>query len=312
MKIYTAIFFYDIKKLTVKFPFRVIRNSFFFLFYAFLPIFAQVLSITGEESASSVSTISAVSDPLPQELRLKPIKTYPHDKTSFCQGLVFDTAPDGTRFFYESAGKYGHSAIKKAALADGKTLKKTGLKRRYFGEGAALFGGRIYQITWQEETCFVYDSETLRQLEQFRYEGEGWGLTENGSELVMSDGSDRIVFRNPKDFSPIREIRVFWTNRTTGEKEPIPLLNELEWIEGEIWANIYETTKIVRINPDTGEAIQILNFSRYIPKECAGDPERVLNGIAWDRTTRHIFITGKEWPVLYELAIENDPAGKVP
>ena len=128
----------------------------------------------------------------------------------------------------------------------------------------------------------------------------------------MSDGSNRITFRDPADFRPVREIRVFWTNPKTGRRAPIPRLNELEWSDGEIWANIFETAMIARIDPDSGEVIQLLDFSRYIPEECKGDPERVLNGIAWDRTGRRLFITGKEWPVLYELAIENDPRKETP
>ncbi|MBO7726167.1 MAG: glutaminyl-peptide cyclotransferase [Thermoguttaceae bacterium] len=248
------------------------------------------------------------SRPLPDRVILTPVKTYPHDADSFCQGLFCGEGADAP-FFYESAGLYGRSAIKRVSL-EGKTLEKKKLSQQFFGEGAAALDGKIFQITWREETCFVYDAKTLRPLERFSYKGEGWGLTENGAELIMSDGSDRITFRSPADFSPIREIRVFQTSPKTGRRAPIPRLNELEWIDGEIWANIFETTLIARIDPNSGEVIQLLDFSRYVPEECKGSPEKVLNGIAWDRAGRRLFITGKEWPVLYELAIDNDPLKK--
>lgn len=245
---------------------------------------------------------------LPDRVILAPVATYPHDPDSFCQGL-FCGGEGGALFFYESAGRYGRSAMKRVSL-DGKTLEKKKLPRNYFGEGAAALGGKIFQITWREETCFVYDARSLRLLERFVYKGEGWGLTENDSELVMSDGSDRITFRRPADFAPTREIRVFRTNPKTGRRDPIGRLNELEWIDGEIWANLFETTLIARIDPNSGEVIQLLDFARYVPEECKGAPEKVLNGIAWDRVGRRLFVTGKEWPVLYELAIENDPLKK--
>ena len=247
---------------------------------------------------------------LPQQLHLVPVKSYPHDRDSFCQGLLC-VSENGTPFFYESAGLYGRSAIKKTALT-GETLRRENLPRRYFGEGAALLDGKIYQITWRENTCFVYDAETFRLLKKMTYKGEGWGLTDNGAELVMSDGSDTITFRDPGTFKPVRQLRVFWTNPKTNEQVPLPRLNELEWIDGEIWANIFETTKIARIDPDSGRVIQLLDFARYVPDECQNDPQRVLNGIAWDSDARRLFITGKEWPVLYELVIENDPLKKTP
>ena len=261
--------------------------------------------------AFAPSAEPAEDPPLPAQVILTPVRTLRHDAGSFCQGLFCGGDADGALFFYESAGRYGRSAIKRVSL-DGKTLEKKKLPRNYFGEGAAALSGKIYQITWREETCFVYDAGSLRLLERLSYKGEGWGLTENGAELVMSDGSNRITFRDPADFRPVREIRVFWTNPKTGRRAPIPRLNELEWIDGEIWANIFETAMIARIDPDSGEVIQLLDFSRYIPEECKEDPERVLNGIAWDRTGRRLFITGKEWPVLYELAIENDPRKETP
>lgn len=259
---------------------------------------------------TSMAGTALAGEPLPKEIRLKPVRTLPHDSGSFCQGLVFETSTDGTPFFYESTGLYGRSAIKKVSLADGKTFARENLSSSFFGEGAAVLGSRLYQITWREKICFVYDKSTLRLLEKIPYEGEGWGLTSDGTCLVMSDGSDRVVFRDPNGLKPIREIRVFWKNRKTGKQTPIPRLNELEWIEGEIWANIYETTKIARINPETGEAVQILDFARYVPKGYQRDPERVLNGIAWDGSARRLYITGKEWPVLYELEIASDPGKK--
>lgn len=242
-----------------------------------------------------------------QKLTLTLVKTYPHDPHSFCQGLIFAVTPDGTPFFYESSGLYGHSAIKKVSL-DGKTLRSKDLTHRYFGEGATLFGDKIYQITWRENTCFVYDAATFRQVGKFAYAGEGWGLTDNGSELIMSDGSHRLTFRSPNNFKPTRQIEVFWFNPKTKERSLLSGLNELEWIDGKIWANIFGTTKIARIDPETGEVIQFFDFAHYVPDNCRKDPERVLNGIAWDKRSGHLFITGKKWPVLYEFAVENKPA----
>lgn len=256
---------------------------------------------------------SADRIPLPKRLRLKPLRTLPHDDQSFCQGLFYEfDAADGKGVLYESSGHYGRSEIRRVDLETGRTLARTPLKKEFFGEGAAAVGDRIYQLTWREGVCFVYDKDSLRPVDQFRYKGEGWGLAFDGTDLIVSDGSDSLTFFDPVRRKTGRRLRVFWRNPKNGKKEKIAKLNELEFIEGEIWANVYQTTFIVRIDPKSGEVIEFLNFARYVPKDYAGSADFVLNGIAWDREGRKLYLTGKNWPILYELGIENDPVSPRP
>lgn len=224
----------------------------------------------------------------------KVVATFPHDTSSFTQGLVF---ADGE--LYESTGLNGESTLRRVDLATGKTLQRIDIPKQYFAEGLALVGDELLQLTWQHRLGFVYDRRTFKQKRTFTYNTEGWGLAYDGqSRLVMSDGSDTLIYLNPQTFAPTTRLRV----RDAGR--PILNLNELEWIEGEIWANVWQTNRIARISPNTGEVNGWIDLSSLWPESQRPSPgEQVLNGIAYDRATRRIFITGKKWPRLYQIIV---------
>ena len=223
----------------------------------------------------------------------KVIATFPHDTTSFTQGLVF---ADGE--LYESTGLNGESTLRRVDLATGKTLQRVDVPKQYFAEGLALVGDELLQLTWQHHLGFVYDRKTFKQKRTFTYNTEGWGIAFDGaSRLVMSDGTDTLTFLDPKTFAATTTLRV----RDAGR--PVPNLNELEWIEGEIWANVWQTDRIARISPKTGEVNSWIDLSSLFPRQQRVPPADELNGIAYDKATRRIFITGKKWPRLYQIAV---------
>jgi glutamine cyclotransferase len=223
----------------------------------------------------------------------KVVATFPHDTTSFTQGLVFK---DGQ--LYESTGLEGESSLRRVDITTGKTLQRIDVPRQYFAEGLALVGDELLQLTWKHKLGFVYDRATFKQKRTFAYNTEGWGIAYDGaSRLVMSDGSDTLTFLDPKTFAPSRTIKVSDAGR------PVPNLNELEWVEGEIWANVWLTDRIARISPNTGEVNAWIDLSSLYPASQRMPPADVLNGIAYDRATRRIYITGKKWPRLYQITV---------
>lgn len=224
----------------------------------------------------------------------KVVATFPHDTTSFTQGLVF---ADGE--LYESTGLQGESTLRRVDLTTGRTLQRLDVPSEYFAEGLALVGDELLQLTWQHRLGFVYDRKTFTQKRTFRYNTEGWGLAYDGtSRLVMSDGSDTLSFLDPKTLAVTRTLRVQDAGRPVGN------LNELEWIEGEIWANVWLTDHIARISPTTGEVTAWIDLASLWPVTLRPSPsEQVLNGIAYDKATRRIFITGKKWPRLYQITV---------
>ncbi len=223
------------------------------------------------------------------------IATFPHDTTSFTQGLVF---ADGE--LYESTGLNGESTLRRVDLKTGRTLQRVDIPKQYFAEGLALVGDELLQLTWQHKLGFVYDRKTFNQKRTFTYNSEGWGIAYDGtSRLVMSDGSDRLTYLDPKTFAPQRAMRVQDAGR------PVLNLNELEWIENEIWANVWQTDRIARINPTTGVVNAWIDLSSLFPRAQRMPPADELNGIAYDKATRRIFITGKKWPRLYQIRISD-------
>ena len=225
----------------------------------------------------------------------KVIATFPHDTTSFTQGLVY--ASEGQ--MYESTGLEGESTLRRVDIATGKTLQRLDVPAQYFAEGLTMVGDELVQLTWQHKLGFVYDRHTFKQKRTFSYKTEGWGLASDGTAtLVMSDGSDTLTFLDPKTFAVARTLRVRDAER------PVPNLNELEWIEGEIWANVWLTDRIARISPKTGEVNAWIDLSSLWPVAQRPMPaEQVLNGIAYDKATRRIYITGKKWPRLYQISV---------
>ena len=224
----------------------------------------------------------------------KVIATFPHDTSSFTQGLVF--ASDGQ--LYESTGLEGESTLRRVDIATGQTLQKIDVPSQYFAEGLALVGDELLQLTWRHKLGFVYDRKTFKQKRTFSYTTEGWGIAYDGaSSLVMSDGSDTLSFLDPKTLAVTKTLRVQEAGRPVGN------LNELEWIEGEIWANVWMTDRIARISPNTGEVNAWIDLSSLYPASQRMPPADVMNGIAYDKATRRIYITGKKWPRLYQITV---------
>lgn len=218
------------------------------------------------------------------------VNAYPHDPQAYTQGLAFH---DG--MLYEGTGKYGESQLRQVDLASGRVLRSHPLARQLFGEGIAIKDGRIFQLTWQQGVAMVYDQATFAELRRFRYEGEGWGLTHDGTHLIMSDGSATLQFLDPTTFQVVRRLLVTSGGRRVGQ------LNELEFVRGEIFANVWYKDYLARISPATGEVTGWVDLRRLWPKR--RDPEAVLNGIAYDPENDRLFVTGKNWPRLYEIRI---------
>lgn len=226
------------------------------------------------------------------------VKTYPHDPKAFTQGLEFH---DGT--LYEgTGGKNGdefYSSLRKVDFLTGKVLQKHDLPREYFGEGITILGNKIYQLTWKEMTAFEYDLKDFKLLREMRYSGQGWGLTNDGTNLIMSDGTHVIRVVNPQDFKTLRTIVV---NDEKGK--PIMDLNELEFVKGEIWANTWQTGWIMRIDPATGKLLGRIDLNRLADEEQENNKRAdVLNGIAYDAANDRLFVTGKLWPRLFEIKV---------
>lgn len=228
------------------------------------------------------------------------VKTYgfkveeslPHDVSAYTQGLFFH---DGV--LYESAGQYGESNFRQLDFRTGKVTRRMNFEGRYFAEGACALGDRFYVLTWQEHECFVYDIATWNKLGSFRYTGEGWGLTTDGKYLIMSDGTSTLTFRDPASFAPVKKVEV------TLRGQKVLYLNELEYIKGEIWANVYGTDQIVRIDPASGEVRGVINLRGLLPAQQRKPRTDVLNGIAWDPKTGGIYVTGKYWPKMFRITL---------
>ena len=227
--------------------------------------------------------------PAPVE-SVEQVRSYPHDSTAFTQGLVWR----GGRL-YESTGRYGESTLRLVELETGRVLQRAELGQQYFAEGLAAVGDSLYQLTWKEGVAFIWDPGTLRQIAQVSYNGEGWGLTSDGRRLIVSDGSSYLTFVDPVTF------QVDTTLRVTDAGRPVDQLNELEWVKGEVWANVWHTQRIARIDPRTGRVKGWLDFTPLIPP--VSDPEAVLNGIAYDPDADRLLVTGKLWPRLYEIRV---------
>ena len=246
-----------------------------------------------------ITSFSLAAKP-PEQRTLRYVATLPHDRTAFTQGLLWN---DG--YLYESTGQYGQSTLRRVEPKSGKVTAFLSLPQRFFGEGLALVDDSLFLLTWRENTCFVFDKATLQKKGEFRYPGEGWGLTYDGESLIMSDGTDRIRFYDPKTFKQKREIKVVDTPKNH-RAIPIRALNELEWIHGEIWANVWQTTRIVRIDPKKGTVLGWFELAPFVPPEHRNDIQNcVLNGIAYDPDTQHVYLTGKYWNVMYQFQLEH-------
>jgi glutamine cyclotransferase len=222
----------------------------------------------------------------------KVLKVYPHDPEAFTQGLVF---VDGA--LYEGTGLEGRSSLRRVDLETGEVLQQRDLPAQYFGEGIAVLGQRIFQLTWRSHVGFVYGRERFDKQGEFAYATEGWGLTHDGKRLIMSDGTATLYFLDPDKLAQTGSVEV------RDERGPVSRLNELEYVEGEIWANIWQTDRLARIAPKTGQVLGWIDLRGLLSPNDLGRPVDVLNGIAYDAQGKRLFVTGKWWPKLFEIEV---------
>ena len=234
----------------------------------------------------------AVPETLRQALSYELLATHPHDSACYTQGLVIDEG-----VFYESCGLYGKSSLRKVDPADGSVLAEVALDPKYFAEGLVLLDGKLYQLTWQENTGFIYDADTLEHLSSFHYQTQGWGLTTDGSALILSDGTNTLYWLDPGTMQVVRQVRVSY------QGQPVEYLNELEFIKGTIFANIYLTDTIAAIDPQDGNVLSLIALSGLRPEQNLSVHGEVLNGIAYDSLNDRLFLTGKKWANLYEVRL---------
>ena len=233
-----------------------------------------------------------LSDPSTPVFTYKIINIYPHDQNAFTQGLAFE---EGT--IYEGTGLNGQSTLRRRKLETGDILKIHNLSQEFFGEGITVYKDKIIQLTWKSKTGFVYDKASFKLLKTFHYPAEGWGITHDGERLIMSDGTAYLYFLNPENFQEVRRIEV------RDNTHPVNKLNELEYVRGEIFANVWLTDQIARIDPQTGRVTGWINLDGLFPVDDADKTRKVLNGIAYDAKNDRLFVTGKLWPNLYEIKL---------
>jgi glutaminyl-peptide cyclotransferase len=228
-------------------------------------------------------------------LDVKVVRAYPHDLHAFTQGLEYYGG-----YVYESTGVAGQSTLRKVALETGEVIQKVSLPSQYFGEGLTIFRGKIYQLTWLSKKGFVYDLRSFRKVGEFPYDTEGWGLTHDDKSLIMSDGTNKIRYLDPVSFGVTRTVEVY------ARGEAVANVNELEYINGEILANIWHSPRIARIDAHSGQVLAWIDLASIVSKEQHGD-EAVLNGIAYDKAGDRLFVTGKNWSKLLEIKVEGGP-----
>ncbi len=251
----------------------------------------RITAYQGGERTVVPGDFTVLPTAVPAAYGYRVVRTFDHDRTAYTQGLFWHEG-----LLYESTGMEGRSSLRKVDPESGAVLKKIDLDDRYFGEGIALLDGKIYMLTWKHNIGFVYDLD-FRKIDEFGYQGEGWGLTSDGRWLYMSNGSEKIYRIDPERFGIVETIQVY------SDQGKVVRLNELEWIEGEIWANVYLTDQIVRIDPSTGAVTGLVDLKGILKSSDKDMTTDVLNGIAYDAETKKIYVTGKNWSRLFEIAV---------
>jgi glutamine cyclotransferase len=249
-------------------------------------------SLIGGSPVSTPMPLPAHPPDKPASYTYRVINTYPHDRNAFAQGLIFS---DG--ILYEGTGLYGRSSLRRVDLETGQVLQFLPLPPQFFGEGITLFGNQIIQLTWKANTGFVYDKDSFELEKSFGYPTEGWGITHDGERLIMSDGTANLYFWDPETFAEIGRVEVYDNNG------PVVRLNELEYINGEVYANVWQTNLIARIDPATGRVLGWIRLDGLLTAEDLSEPVDVLNGIAYDAENDRLFVTGKFWPKLFEIEV---------
>ena len=243
-------------------------------------------------NSSSANKTTPIPDGPAPKYGYQIVNIWPHDSNAFTQGLIL---VDGK--LLESTGQEGSSSLRRIELETGKIVKKVDVPVPYFAEGIAVLNGKVYQLTWQHQLGFIYDLQSLERVGDFKYHGEGWGLTTDGTSLIMSDGSNRLRFMDPFNFRVTKTINV--VDGTT----PVGALNELEFVQGEIYANIWHDDRIAVVDPQNGRVKAWIDLTGLIPEGELQDEEAVLNGIAYDQSSNRLFVTGKMWPRLFEIKV---------
>jgi glutamine cyclotransferase len=254
------------------------------------------LKVTAYKEGKPQTTITRFmiiySDVVPKRYGYKVIHTYPHDSDAFTQGLFYDNG-----VFFEGTGQEAGSSLREVELQTGKVIRQHNLDGSLFGEGITIYNDRIYQVTWRNKVGFVYEKSTFKQINKIYYPTEGWGLTTINDRIVMSDGTNVLYFYEPEMFTSVSRIEVF------DNKEKVDSLNELEYINGEIWANIWMSDRIARIDPASGKVIGYIDLKGILKDPETDTSVKVLNGIAFDKDQNRIFVTGKNWPKLFEIKV---------
>lgn len=252
------------------------------------------LRISAYSSGKKIDTYSLKlrfkSDVKPELYECRIVNTYPHDTKAYTQGLFYD---DGV--LYEGTGQKGESSLRKVVLETGELIQSLNLPARYFGEGITAFDDKIIQLTWTSQTGFVYDKKSFKLINTLQYPTQGWGITTDGKKLIMSDGTQTIYFLEPKYFTETGRIEVY------DHEGAVRNLNELEYINGLVYANVYQKEEIIAFDPETGKVLKRIDCRKIIPDGYHGEIDNVLNGIAYDHKNERIFITGKRWPHLFEV-----------
>ncbi|MBQ4503388.1 MAG: glutaminyl-peptide cyclotransferase [Alistipes sp.] len=249
---------------------------------------AMVVSCGGKRPKANNSAVKVA----PQMVDIEVVKSFDHQQSAYTQGLQF---VDGV--MWEGTGEYGSSRLQYTDMATGRVTVVATLPDNHFGEGITLLGDKIYQLTWQNGIMYIYDRKTLKKVDTKRYKGEGWGLTTDGQWLYMSDGTPDIRVLDPVTLEVKRRISVVCNGAS------LPYLNELEWIDGKIWANVYTLNQIVIINPENGIVEKVVNLEGLLPESEYTPTTDVLNGIAYDKESGRIFVTGKNWSKLFEIRL---------
>ncbi len=267
--------------------------------WSILPVLGLVLGgVVGcdakrqSASTSSSAASTATTPAAPVSYTYEVVHSYPHDPGAFTQGLIFLNGE-----WIESTGLNGKSSLRRVEFATGLVSRIIRVPSEYFAEGMTVIGNKVYQLTWQHQKGFVYDLATFNLEREFAYTGEGWGLTTDGKSLILSDGTNQIRFLDPATFAVTRTISV------TRDGQPVRLLNELEYIRGEIYANIWQSQSIARIDPATGRLLGLIDLYGLLPDSERTPDTDVLNGIAYDAATDRLFVTGKRWPKIYEIKL---------
>jgi len=246
----------------------------------------------------AVCACSCSESPAPTTSNITPVysynvvNTYPHDRSAFTQGLVFEGG-----VLYEGTGLNGRSTLRRVELETGEVLQIHELPAQFFGEGVTVYGNDIIQLTWQSHVGFVYDRDSFELLQEFNYSTQGWGITHDGERLIMSDGTATLYFLDPETFEEIGRVGVYDNDGSVNR------LNELEYVQGEIYANVWQTNCIARIDPQTGQVVGWIELKGLLTPEDRGEPVDVLNGIAYDAENARLFVTGKLWPKLFEIEL---------